>query len=150
MTGFILLMICRCFILLICSWIRKTTELAGMKDVTEMTQMDTRMSNDMLFRKIASHWESEGSLMQLRTQSRRTQTHMNIWCPGENICPINKISLFYSELKHDCFQVKKTENSNAKLISLSPKKESSTKMKILKEVWEWPNGVHFGPLFLTL
>ena len=48
-TGFTPVMNCRCFTLLMSFWIRNTTKLAGKKDITAVTQMDTSMSTDVLF-----------------------------------------------------------------------------------------------------
>lgn len=39
---------CMCLVLLTRSWIRKTTKLAGTKDMAKITQMDTRTSTEVV------------------------------------------------------------------------------------------------------
>lgn len=39
---------CMCLALLTRSWMRKTTKLAGTKDMAKMTQMDTRTSTEVV------------------------------------------------------------------------------------------------------
>lgn len=39
---------CMCLVLLTRSWIRKTTKLAGTKDMAKITQMETRTSTEVV------------------------------------------------------------------------------------------------------
>lgn len=39
---------CKCLALLTRSWIRKTTKLAGTKDMAKITQMETRTSTEVV------------------------------------------------------------------------------------------------------
>ena len=58
-------------------WIRNTTKLAGKKDITAVTQMDTSMFTDVLF------LQRESSLLSMECVEERGRINISLTVPSD-------------------------------------------------------------------